>query len=87
MNEKQDKDETIYFLFEIKEKKLENDIKKIWVNIFANNPADLNEDKIRKIEGAMRKVLSSKYFENDEFWEDLIKEAIKETGKKQLNKR
>jgi len=79
MNEKQN-EETIYFLFEIKNEKLENDIKKVWVNLFANNPADLNEDKIRKIEGAMRKILSSKYFSNDEFWEDLIKEAIEKAG-------
>ena len=80
MNEKQDKEETIYFLFEIKNEKLENDIKKVWVNLFVNNPADLNEDKIRKIEGTMRKILSSKYFSNDEFWEDLIKEAIEKAG-------
>jgi len=69
----------IYFLFSTSEETIENEIKKVWVSL-ANNPADLTEDKIKAIEGAMNKILQSNYFTNDDFWEDLIKEAIEKAG-------
>jgi len=68
----------IYFLFSTSEKVMEDEIKKAWINLFADNPKDLMQDEIKKIEGAMNKILSSKYFKNDDFWKNLIKEAIKE---------
>ena len=69
----------IFYEMPINEEVVKKEIMKIWVNLFGNNPKDLTEDKIDIIESALYKILISKISDND-FLEDLIKEAIEKAG-------
>jgi len=71
--------QTITFEMSMNEEEVKKAIRKIWVNLLGNNPKDLTEDKIDRIESALYKVLVSKISDND-FLEDLIKEAIEKAG-------
>ena len=61
------------------EEEVKKAIRKIWVNLLGNNPEDLTEDKIDRIESALYKILVSKISDND-FLEDIIKSAIEKAG-------
>jgi len=71
--------QTITFEMSMNEEEVKKAIREIWVNLLGNNPKDLTEDKIDRIESALYKVLVSKISDND-FLEDLIKEAIEKAG-------
>ena len=72
----------IVYEMSINEEVVKKAIRIIWVNLFGNNPKDLTEDKMDRIESAVYKIFISKTSDND-FLKDLIKEAIKRQLKKQ----
>ena len=68
--------QTITFELSIDEEIIMGKIREIWVNLLGNNPADLTEDKIDIIEGALNDVLMSKIVDDEDFFGDVVRSAI-----------
>ena len=72
--------QTVTFEISIDEEIIIDKIREIWVNLLGNNPADLTEDKIDIIEGALNDVLMSKILDDEDFFEVAVKSAIEKAG-------